>query len=82
MRKEFDAVKQALAAPRQDKKPAKVREIRVRKGHKGGYICKHVMDANDIMGEDREYPITTREELHKHIDEHFGDEEEITKGKK
>lgn len=73
----LDAVTQALAGRDKPMKQHKVAGIHVRKGHAGGYIARHDLedsDGNSYHGKSPEFPLASMAAVHKHMDEHMGEE--------
>ncbi len=53
-----------------------IREMKIRRGHKGGFVAQHVhQPPHNLPEHDEEYPIADTAGLHSHIDDHFGEGE-------
>jgi hypothetical protein len=71
----YDAASAALSGKT---KPGKMRveEIRMRRGHKGGFIAKHhLKDEKGMQHAEHEYPLADKKAMLAHMDEHLGDNE-------
>lgn len=57
------------------KKGHKIKAIKVRKGHEGGFIAQHEMEDEDGMPITHapEYPMADMDAVHEHFDKHFGE---------
>lgn len=72
-----DGYDTASAALSGKAKPAKLRveEIRMRRGHKGGFIAKHhLKDEKGMQHAEHEYPLTDKKAMLDHMDQHMDDE--------